>query len=129
MNINTGRSAVREVLRVDRVHEGEYLDELPDVVVIWRGDAPINGLRSPRIGEVKGRNFHERTGSHRPYGFLLAAGNHIASKGRVEGGSIMDIAPTILYLMGEPVPKDMDGQVMLHIIDDVFKQNNPVRYC
>jgi len=40
----------------------------------------------------------------------------------------MDIAPTILYLMGQPIPQDMDGKVLLDIIDDDFKANNPVSY-
>lgn len=40
----------------------------------------------------------------------------------------MDIAPTILYLMGRPVPRDMDGKVLLDIIEDEFKIQNPVCY-
>ena len=31
---------------------------------------------------------------------------------------IYDITPTVLHLLGLPVPKDMDGRVFIEIIDD-----------
>ncbi len=40
----------------------------------------------------------------------------------------MDIAPTVLYLMGEPIPRDIDGKILLEIIEDEFKVINPLRY-
>jgi hypothetical protein len=30
--------------------------------------------------------------------------------------------------MGQSIPKDMDGKVLLDIIDENFKSNNPVCY-
>ena len=40
---------------------------------------------------------------------------------------IMDITPTALYLMGFPVPEDMDGRVLLEVIRPDFQQKNPLR--
>ncbi|MGH7909318.1 MAG: hypothetical protein ACRENW_05655, partial [Thermodesulfobacteriota bacterium] len=128
INIDTGKKAASEVERVDRIHKGEYIDELPDIVIQWAGDAPIRGLYSPRIGTVSGETYPQRTGAHRSYGFLIASGRHIAQGRVLEGGNIMDIAPTILYLIDQPIPRDMDGKVLLNIIEDEFKINNQVRY-
>lgn len=128
INIDTGKKAVCEVLRVDQIHEGEYIDELPDIIVVWAGDAPISGLYSPRIGTVTGENRHDRVGAHTSYGFLIAFGKHITKGRTFEGANIMDIAPTLLYLMEQQVPRDMDGKVLLDIVDEDFKANNPVRY-
>lgn len=128
INMDTGRKAVSEVMRVDQFHKGDYINELPDIVVTWAGDAPIRGLYSSRIGIVTGETLPFRTGAHRSYGFLIASGNHVVKDGNLDGANIMDIAPTILYLMGQPVPLDMDGKVLLDIIDDEFKINNPVSY-
>jgi predicted AlkP superfamily phosphohydrolase/phosphomutase len=36
------------------------------------------------------------------------------------GARIIDLAPTILYLLGIPVPYDMDGSV----INDIFDTNS-----
>ena len=34
-------------------------------------------------------------------------------KGKVKDGKLGDIAPTILTLMGVPIPKEMTGQVLI----------------
>ncbi|MGH7801124.1 MAG: alkaline phosphatase family protein [Thermodesulfobacteriota bacterium] len=127
-NPDTEKKAVSEVLRIDKIYHGEYIWDLPDLVVKWAGDAPIKVLYSPRIGTVSGDNPERRAGAHRPYGFLIASGKNISQGKTVERASIMDIAPTILYLMGQPVPRDMDGKVLLDIIDEDFKANSPVSY-
>jgi len=128
INLETGKQAVSKVLRVDQLYQGENLWDLPDLIVRWTGDAPIRALSSPRIGKVGGELPDKRTGAHRPYGFLLPVGEHIHPGNGIVEGSIMDIAPTILYLMGQPIPRDMDGKVLLEIIDEEFKTNNPPSY-
>lgn len=115
-NADTGEPAVQEVLRLDRIHQGEYLDHFPDLVVKWKADVPIRRLSSPNIGTVEGFNHHERSGSHRPYGFVIAAGESFQKDAAKEEGHIIDIAPTILHLMRQPVPKDMDGRVLYHLL-------------
>jgi predicted AlkP superfamily phosphohydrolase/phosphomutase len=127
-NPDTGKKAVSDVLRIDELYQGDNIWDLPDIIVIWAGDAPIRSLYSPRIGTVSGENPERRSGAHRPYGFLAASGKDIKHVKDFEGASIMDIAPTILYLMGQPIPSDMDGKVLLEIIDEDFKTNNPVNY-
>ena len=128
VNVDTGEKAVSEVIRVDRIYQGEHIWELPDLIVVWAKNAPIRALYSPRIGTVSGENPDKRTGAHRPYGFLIASGTHIRGGKNVEGGHIMDIAPTILYLMSCPIPRDMDGKILLDIIDEGFKANSHVSY-
>ena len=128
INPETGKAAVSRIFRVDRMYEGENIGELPDLIVRWTGDAPVRALSSPRIGTVYGNLSDNRTGAHRPHGFLVAAGKHIRQGRAQEEGNIMDIAPTILYLMGQPIPRDMDGKVLLDIIDKPFQAKNPVRY-
>ena len=44
----------------------------------------------------------------RPDGFLLAYGTAVAP-GRKQRGSIVDVTPTILYFLGVPIGRDMDG--------------------
>ena len=39
----------------------------------------------------------------------------------------MDVAPTILYAMGIPVPDDMDGRVLTDIFSDAFLSERPLR--
>ena len=127
-NPDTGRKAVSEVVRIDRIYHGEHIWEFPDLIVKWAGDAPIRALYSPRIGTVTGDNPDKRSGEDRSHGFLIAYGKHIDRGKFVKDADIMDIAPTILYLLGQPIPQDMDGKVLLDMIDEDFKSNNPVHY-
>ena len=116
VNPATGRKAVSEVLRVDKLFQGENLWDLPDLLVVWKRDAPIKALFLPRIGTVTGDIPDKRMGAHKAEGILIAAGRQINSSKTFEGGHIMDIAPTILDLMGCPIPQDMDGKVLTDII-------------
>jgi predicted AlkP superfamily phosphohydrolase/phosphomutase/Flp pilus assembly protein TadD len=54
---------------------------------------------------------------HRAHGVFVAHGPGIKSDGLVHGSSLLDVAPTILTLLGEPVPEDMEGSVLTTIFD------------
>lgn len=111
----TGEKAVQDVFVVRERYPGENADYLPDIIVMWHGDSPIRSLRSPRIGTVSGEFLDERTGAHRPYGFLLAVGPNIKSGETLMDGNIMDIVPTILHLLGESSSVELDGKVLTDI--------------
>ncbi len=55
-------------------------------------------------------------GSHRLNGIFLAYGPSI-KKGAKINAEIYDIAPTILHIFGLPIPKDMDGKVLMRIFE------------
>jgi hypothetical protein len=38
----------------------------------------------------------------------------------MDEASIYDVAPTLLYLGGHPVPDDMDGRVLTELIENEF---------
>ncbi len=52
---------------------------------------------------------------HRPHGIFLAAGKAIKHDELIHGASLLDIAPTVLTLLGLPVPDDMDGRALTQI--------------
>lgn len=45
----------------------------------------------------------------------------------LKGFNIMDLAPTILYLMGVQVPSDMDGRVLVNAFRSSYVKAHPVR--
>ena len=45
----------------------------------------------------------------------------------VETPRLIDISPTILHLLGVPVPEDMDGQVLEGIFKPEFLAAHPLR--
>ena len=54
---------------------------------------------------------------HRLHGILVIAGPNIKKDQRVYGASLLDIAPTVLGILGCPVPRDMDGHALTQIFD------------
>ena len=52
-----------------------------------------------------------------PDGIFIASGKNISGNFKSKKPTIYDITPTILYLSGLPIGKDMDGKILTDIID------------
>ena len=116
VNPETGKKAVKEVIKTRDLYSGNYINDLPDIIIKWEGKNPINSLSSPRIGTVTGELPDKRSGAHQTYGFIIAKGKQMKSLKELEEKNIMDIAPTILHFFGMPIPDDMDGEVLKDMI-------------
>jgi len=58
---------------------------------------------------------------------LLAAGPSVRCGARLPSARIIDLAPTILYCLGLPIPSNMDGQVLLDLFEQSFTRAHPVK--
>ena len=69
------------------------------------------------------------SGTHEnaPDGFLLAYGTHVA-KGRKPRGSIVDVTPTILYFVGLPIGRDMDGYARADLFTRALTADRPITF-
>ncbi len=105
----TGRPIVKEVLRTSELFTGEHLDRLPDLLVVWHRDAPINGARSDKIGIVRNRTLNVRPGNHVSGGIWFARGPGFTGGEQAFMPSVMDIGPTVARLLGVELP-DVDGR-------------------
>ncbi len=54
---------------------------------------------------------------HREYGVLVMSGPGIRHDGRVHGATLLDVAPTVLHLFGQPVARDLPGRVLLDALE------------
>ncbi|HVQ28474.1 MAG TPA: alkaline phosphatase family protein [Vicinamibacteria bacterium] len=72
----------------------------------------------------------ERSGTHAnaPDGLILAVGAGIRPGARLTRASVLDVTPTLLYLAGLPVGRDMEGRVLAEMIDESFAREHPVSY-
>jgi predicted AlkP superfamily phosphohydrolase/phosphomutase len=104
VNDETSNPAVEEVFRVQELYPGPRAIDLPDLAILWSSEAPINVIRSPRLGRVEMRRTERRSGNHRPEGFLFARGPAFKSGQAELRGDILQIAPTLLSLYDVPCP-------------------------
>jgi hypothetical protein len=109
--LRDARNGVPMVSDIVRTREDPLTDDkrLPDadLVVAWQ-DEFCTDVAESRFGRL-GPYPHYRAGSHRHRGFICAIGPGIQPGGTVEGGHVMDLAPTILQLLGVPIPDHIDG--------------------
>jgi predicted AlkP superfamily phosphohydrolase/phosphomutase len=71
-----------------------------------------------------------RSGTHAgaPDGLILAIGDGIRPGAVVHGASVLDVTPTVLYLMGLPVARDMEGRVLAELLEEDFARAHPVTF-
>ena len=69
------------------------------------------------------------TGTHEnaPDGFLLAYGA-VVEPGRRIRGSVVDVSPTVLYYLGVPVARDVDGLARTDIFTASFTDARPITF-
>ncbi len=77
--------------------------------------------------EIESGSAYAYVGSHRLDGMVALAGPS-ATAGVELSARIEDIAPTILYLLGEPIPGDIEGRVLVEAIDPTILDARPVEY-
>lgn len=65
-------------------------------------------------GVNRPRRLVEPAQWHRPQGIFLLSGPGIAADQMIEGATLLDIAPTILTLLGLPIGEDMEGKVLVN---------------
>lgn len=107
----TQKPIVKEIYRPHNAPDGERVAD-PDLVVVWDSDVPCDLVDSPDFGRI-GPVPHRRSGGHNNAGFLIAKGPGIEANSNGLKADLVDIAPTILNLMGAPVPGHMDGKPLL----------------
>lgn len=75
------------------------------------------------IGDPNVNGTHESA----PDGFLLAYGASVVN-GRLPRASVVDIVPTVLYFLGLPVGRDMDGYARTDLFRSEFTSERPITF-
>ena len=63
-----------------------------------------------------------------PPGVLVIAGEGIRPGSRSASATLLDVTPTLLYLMGLPVARDMEGRVLSELVDSQYARDHPVTF-
>ena len=127
----SGERIVEKAYRREEVYEGASLDEAPDIVVKWatheeytyafRVSSKSRTLQWIEELDPKRQDnmafFSGKSGSHRDNGIFLAEGPDVLAGKTINGARIIDVAPTILHLLGVPTPADMDGRALIEVLE------------
>lgn len=122
-----GGTVVDQTWNREDLYSGPYLKFAPDVLFVAQDYATLG---RPTLGAKEWFRDSRGTanGFHRMGGVWMAHGPGIAAGAHIDGAAIRDVTPTVLHAMGEPVPDDMDGEVLSGCFEPDWLKASPVRY-
>jgi predicted AlkP superfamily phosphohydrolase/phosphomutase len=110
---------------------GEYIQKRAEneTIVVFSG----HGMEALSLGRrilapFKGSPHLSGVHDNAPDGLIILNGPGITSGKKLEGASVVDVAPTLLYLMGLPLGQDMDGRLLTDALDEELKEGQPVTF-
>jgi len=110
---------------------GRYLASLKEdeTLIIYspHGIEPLPFLKR-LLGWVSGSTGASADHEQAPEGVIFFYGKNIARAKNIEGMRLIDLAPTLLYSLGLPVGRDMDGIVRSQVFLKEFTAENPIFY-
>jgi hypothetical protein len=70
-------------------------------------------------------HVEEFSGAHDPTAVFFAAGGPIRHLDRRDRLHVLDLAPLITYLAGQPIPDDLEGRLPARILDPAYLKSHP----
>lgn len=123
---DTGKPIVERVYMREELYSGPFTSRAPDVIFTTVGESYVgSGGHEFASNRLMARsalfNAH-----HRIDGMIAFSGPSVRT-GRLGAHNIVDVAPTVLYLLGYPIPENMDGRVITQALTRDFLDSHPVR--
>jgi predicted AlkP superfamily phosphohydrolase/phosphomutase len=126
-NCTTGKPLIKRVLKARDVFPGENTDSLPDLMVEWGREGPIDEAYSETIGRVSQKFVfaNHRTGDHtEDDGLFFVMGAGIQS-GHIGKHPVADLAPTITAILNCEFP-NVDGKPIDRVVGSNDAAENTV---
>jgi len=126
---SNGNQIISEVLFKEQIYQGASVGESPDMVCVAKNgyafDFHLGASKRTLLQNLD--PVYQPPGSHRTNGILLLVGNSVSKNSTLISPRIFDIAPTILFTLGVPIPKSMEGRVLTEAFTSEFlKKNKPI---
>jgi len=124
----TGRPLVTEVRRKEETCFGKYADLGPDLHVVMDEYRYISFPLFATDNRIVTSQIRGDSGCHRLHGVLIISGPSVRAGQAIQGAKIIDLTPTILWRMGLPIPRDMDGVPLIEAFDPAFVAERMITY-
>ena len=107
----------------EELYSGENVELAPELLFeINNFECAVDPRHTTDNEVLKERPPHPaRNGGHNTNGIFLFAGDSFRP-GSGDTASLLDIAPTVLYLLGAPIPEEIDGTVLTEAFEDEFRE-------
>jgi predicted AlkP superfamily phosphohydrolase/phosphomutase len=133
----TGQSVIKKIYRRNELFHGPFAHEAADLALDWWSEDSLfstqpsfpEDTHKPAlvIREHKPSDEAEWGGTHRILGIVVGRAAALKTNTEIAQARLIDMAPTILHLLGVPVPEDMDGRVLEQAFLPQFLAQHPVK--
>lgn len=130
---SSGRSLISKIIPCEEAYHGPYANDGPDLHLILDDYNVIACPLFATEGKLLTNQIRGDSGCHRREGIFIANGPNIQANQQLPEANILDLAPTIMHLLGQPVPRIMDGRPLteifttpqtIHYNDNDFQNGN-----
>lgn len=118
----TGERIISRVWPREEAFNGPAMAWAPDLTLFLRDGGLVSILPGTPILQPRPLPV----GTHRPVGVFMAKGPGMRKGMVLRELSILDVAPTLLYSLGLPIPEDLEGRVPLEMFEPAFRSKRPV---
>jgi predicted AlkP superfamily phosphohydrolase/phosphomutase len=124
----TGRPLVARVLHDEDAFSGSGRRDEADLLVLFADGVGGTSTRgeSDYAGAVSYPATEGFSGRHEAEGVLLVSGPPVAGGAAIKA-DIVDVCPTVLHVLGAPIPDDLDGRVLTEVFTPAYEAARPVR--
>ena len=118
----SGESVISSIRTREEAFPGPYASVAPDLTLALRDGGLVSILPAQNLLEPR----PQVAGAHRPLGVFMARGPAIRKGVEIPELSILDIAPSLLYSLGLPVPEDLEGRAPEEVFEPEAIRRRPV---
>lgn len=123
----TKEKIVDKIAAGNEIYAGHYSKQGPDLLFQVKGMSCLPSDRHDADSWFENIQNHVISGTHRMNGIFIMKGDGVIKNTLIQNLQIIDIAPTLLYLLNLPVPADMDGKVMADAFFQEFLKLNKIQ--
>jgi predicted AlkP superfamily phosphohydrolase/phosphomutase len=115
---------VKKVWFREELYEGPWFETAPDLIIETEPHYALS--REILNRDIVAPSLHS-SGTRRQEGVFLLVGPAVRTNVRLDPVEIIDLAPTLLHLLGLPVPASMDGDVVSEAFLPDWLTEHPIR--
>lgn len=114
------------ITRKEEIYRGPFVKEAADLYFSVNNRSYLQNTRIDGEEMFGNCSVSGGTGMHRENGIFIMSGP-FCRKNNTFKPRIIDISPTILYLMGLPMLEEMDGRVLEEVIEPSYLKSHPIK--
>jgi predicted AlkP superfamily phosphohydrolase/phosphomutase len=136
----SGEPIVTRVYKREELYHGKHSDQAADLTIVFNKYTERPSQSLARVASADSAFVHilspeqlaraaaagKPNGNHRREGIFIASGAGVRRGVHMPGTDLVNLTSTILYALGQPIPSDMDGEVIEGMFTEEYVAAHPL---